>query len=53
MKRFNAKPSNNKQFKVQKGAGPVYTYNKVQSVPQGVTTNQNIKNKLRDRKSVV
>ena len=46
MKRFNAKPYNNKQFKVQKGAGPVYTYNKVQSVPQGVTTNQNIKNKL-------
>jgi hypothetical protein len=28
MGRINVKPSFNKQFKVQKGAGPVYNYNR-------------------------
>lgn len=46
MKRFNVKPFQNKQFKVQKGAGPVYTYNKSRPVPEGIVTSQNIKKDL-------
>jgi histidinol-phosphate/aromatic aminotransferase/cobyric acid decarboxylase-like protein len=46
MKRFNVKPFQNKQFKVQKGAGPVYTYNKSRPVPEGVAVTQNVKKEL-------
>lgn len=46
MKRFNIKPYQNKQFKVQKGAGPVYTYNKSRPVPENLNTNQTVKNKF-------
>lgn len=46
MKRFSVKPFQNKQFKVKKGAGPVYDYNKSRPVPEGITVSQNIKKEL-------